>query len=78
MLYNCKCMRNIPKINTPLGFVQCPCVATEGKTRQKKRHRAIDNQRHSIATYIYQEEREEASRLTQTYHYRQRDLLKNI
>ena len=57
MLYNCKCKRNIPKINTPLGFVQCPCVAIEGKPRPNKRHRAIDNQRHRIAACIHQEER---------------------
>ena len=78
MLYNCKCKRNIPKINTPLGFVQCPYVAIEGKPRPNKRHRAIDNQRHRFAACIYQEEREGASRLSRTYHYRQRDLLKNI
>ena len=64
MLYNCKCKRNIPKINTPLGFVQCPCVAIEGKPRPNKRHRAIDNQRHRFAAYIYQEEREGVRRFT--------------
>ena len=57
MLYNCKCKRNIPKINTPLGFVQCPYVAIEGKPRPNKRHRATDNQRHRIAACIYQEKR---------------------